>query len=165
MAQTVTLNYAGQFNWTETPNSTAPDVAALNAQVQHTLLSNALNLNANTTPPATAGAAFLQALAAGVATVSLAALPGYGGATINGTGLKVRAYKFQNPASNANAITIKFGASNPYLLLGAAWSIVLNPGDEVQGLVTAAPTVAGGALNIDLSGTGTQALNIALILG
>ena len=69
-------------------------------------------------------------------------------------------------ATNANPITIKFGAANPYNLLGASWQIVLAPGQEAQSyLKDGAPAIGSGAKNIDLSGTGAQALQCQVVLG
>lgn len=125
-----------------------------------------LVMNATTTPPALQHATFQAALTAGAATIDLTALPGTQG-TVVGTGQKVRACFFRNPATNANPITIKFGAANPYLLLGAAWSMVLTPGQFVGPiyLKDGAPAIDATHKNIDLSGTGAQALDCVIVLG
>lgn len=123
---------------------------------------------ADTDVPATKHTAFRQALTDGAATINLAALVGAINAneTVVGTGLKVQFIILAAPATNANAIAISEGASNGYALLGASFTFALLPGQWAMfGLNEAAPDVASDDRTIDLAGTGTQALDIQLVLG
>ena len=64
------------------------------------------------------------------------------------------------------AITIAKGGTNGYGLLGAAFSVALAPGAEIQALTAAgSPAVGSSAKTLDLSGTGTDVLEVAIILG
>lgn len=122
-------------------------------------------LTSTTSVPATDVASFSKALSTGTGTIDLTALDGTE-ATINGTGKKVQAVLFRNPSTNANAITIVEGASNGYELLGNAWSIVLQPGQQFGAyLKDAAPDIGASAKTIDISGTGSQALDCVLVIG
>lgn len=123
-------------------------------------------LNSATTVPATKVAAFTKALSTGAATIDLTALTGTNGATVDFTGLKVQAAKFINPSTNANAITVTFGAATAYLLGGAAFKWILAPGQELLFFGNdAAPDVSASLKNIDLAGTGSQALTVVLVAG
>ena len=72
---------------------------------------------------------------------------------------------FQNPKTNANAVTIKVGASNGYPLKGASWQETLQPGDQMLCYLTAATAIGSAAKSIDLAGTGSQAFNMAVVMG
>lgn len=125
-------------------------------------------LNAGTTPPVSLHAPVTQALTAGAATLDLTNLPGItAGEIVNATGLKAQLVKFENPLTNANSITVRAGAATPYLLLGAAWTLTLAPGQSAGpfNLAGAAPVVGAGAKNIDLVGTGTQSLIAHFVFG
>lgn len=124
-------------------------------------------LTSSTDVPVTKHSEFQQALSSGTATIDLTALPGLtDDETVDGTGLKVQIAKFRNLASNANAITITFGASNPYNLLGSAFVMELLPGQSITlYLDEAAPDIASGAKNLDISGTGAQILECQFVMG
>lgn len=160
----VTTAYTSALTATETLTTNVPDVTS--NSIVHSGYNKTLNLTGATTPPVSKTASFAKALSAGAATIDLTALVGTNGAAVDGTGLRVVMCKFQAPAANANPITLKFGAASPYNLLGASWQIVLSPGQEVLFYgVAAAPAIAAGAKNIDLSGTGSQAVNCIIVMG
>lgn len=162
----VVVTYQSKVTVVETLTTNLPFASANDKTVTHNGMDTSATLNSGSTPPATLIAAFQKALVAGVATIDLTALTGTNGAVVNFTGLKVQIAKFANPITNANPIVITFGAANPYLLGGAGFKHTLNPGDEVTySNRDTAPDVAGGAKNIDISGTGTQALNVELVAG
>lgn len=120
-----------------------------------------------TSVPVTKQTAFEQALSSGTAIIDLTALTGLTEEeTIDGTGLKVQLCKLVNPDTNANAITIAEGASNGYAMLGASFSLILLPGQSMTlNLDEAAPNIASGDRTIDLTGTGSQVLNVQLVMG
>ena len=162
----VAVTYASTLTVVETLSTNVPDATA--PTVTHNGFNRTATLNASSTPPASKMASFQKALSAGAATIDLTALTGTNGATVDFTGLKMASVKFQNPATNANAITVKAGAATAYLIGGAAWSWILQPGDEFlweSGVVNAAPTVSGSLKSIDLAGTGSQALNVIMVAG
>jgi hypothetical protein len=89
------------------------------------------------------------------------------GNTITLTGQKVRAIKFQCPTTNnAGGVTITYGASNPYLLLGTAWKMILTPGMSV--LVYCendAVTLDATHTQIDVTGTAADVLKWVAVFG
>lgn len=122
-------------------------------------------LNESSTPVVTKFVRFDQALTASSATIDLTSLTGANSESVDFTGLKVQVAKFKNKVGNA-AMTIKFGAANPYLLLGAAFSFILEDGAEATFYIPeGAPDVAGGAKDIDISGTGSEELEVQLFAG
>jgi len=147
----------------ETLNNT-PSAAATKKIVTHEEYTDTHTLTSATTPPVTQCADWREALTDGAATVDLTAMTGTNGATIVGTGLKVQGLKVKN--LGANTLTLTFGASNPYNLLGAAFVIVLAQNQEFAFYGNdATPDIASGAKEIDLSGTGTQTSEWSVIVG
>lgn len=126
-----------------------------------------LTLDASTTPAVTKHSPYTLSLTAGAATIDLTSLPGITeDETVDGSGLKVQMACFENPDTNANNMTITFGASNGYLLLGTAWKIILKPGQSFQTyLDDGAPVIDGTHKNIDVAGTGTQSLLVEIVMG
>ncbi len=162
----VTLEYQTNITVKETLTTNVPDAATNGAIITHSGFNKTSTLTASTTPPVSKHAAFQQALTAGVATIDLTALVGTNGAAVDGTGLKVQAFKFANPSTNANAITVVFGAATGYLLGGTAWKWTLSPGQEIEGYGNSAtPTISALLKNIDLAGTASQALNVEIVMG
>jgi hypothetical protein len=132
-----------------------------------TLAMNASRvLDAASTPPATKSAFFKKALVDGASSIDLTALAGPNAGVVDGTGLRVQAIKLSNPAANANPITIAKGAAAGYAGLGAAFSLTLAPGAEVTLFNNDAGADIGVAnKSLDLTGTGTQALSVGIVLG
>ncbi len=162
----VALDYQTNITVRETIATNVPAAASNGAIITYSGFNKTSALTATTTPPVSKHAAFAKALSTGTATIDLTALTGTNGATVDGTGLKVQAFKFANPSTNANTITVTFGAATAYLLLGAAWKFILAPGQEVQGFGNSAtPTISASLKNIDLAGTGSQILNCEIVMG
>lgn len=135
-----------------------------------TITINQLNvsgtLNSTSSPAVSDGAAIQKALSAGAATIDLTAVTGYRGVTKDFTGLRLQLLFLHNPSTNANNITVTFGASNPYNALGASFLVVLTPGQRMLFYGdNDTPAVAAGAKNIDLAGTGSQVLNVIMTFG
>lgn len=160
----VEVAFALKCTVSETLETNVPALASGDALV-HSAFDASGTLNATSMPPVTKSAAFNAVLVAGAKTIDLTALTGTNGAAIDGTGLKVQLFKIKNPLGNA-AVTVKFGAANPYNLLGASWTMILQPGDEFLFKSTdTTPDVAAGAKNIDLAGTGTQSFQVIVVMG
>lgn len=160
----VKVQYDSNLTVRETLETGVP--AATDAEISISGYNTSAALNATSTPTATKVSAQAVALVAGAKTIDLTALTGTNGVTIDGTGLKVVLCKLQNPSTNANNIVAKFGASNAYLFGNdAAWRHRLEPGDEILLKFNANPAIDSTHKNIDLSGTGTQALNVEIVLG
>lgn len=144
---------------------TVPLVNPNNASIVHDQLNVSATYNGTTTVAVSVVVAETYALVGGVKTIDLTTLTGSNGAAVDATGLKVKIIKILNPTGNA-AITIKAGATNPYLLFGASWSLVLQALQSVTAyLDNAAPAVGPTSKTIDMSGTGTQLLKIIFVFG
>lgn len=123
------------------------------------------------TTPAVDTPAFAEiTLTAGAATLDLTAVACLDGTIKDFTGKKIRAIKFRVKAANAGAFTIAKGASNGYTGFGSAFSVTLpanaGGGAWVQfydaGVGTA---VSGSVKTLDITGTGTQVLQVAILGG
>jgi hypothetical protein len=162
----VTVNYASKVQTEETLTSNVPAVPAADAVITHSGYNTNQTLTSATTPPATQVAYFSQALSSGSATIDLTSLTGANGISIDGSTLKVQVAKFKNPSSNANSIKVDVGATNGYQLSGAGWEVTLEPGQETTlYLNDASPDIGASAKTLDLTGTGSQALEVSLVLG
>lgn len=161
----VQVTYQSILTVLETLDSAlVPDVSS--PVLRHDQFNGSQSLNGSSTVPATVCAAFNKALSGGAGTIDLTAAPGTNGASVDMTGLKVQAILAKAKATNANPITLKYGASNPYNLFGASWQVILQPGQELLAFLNdAAPDVASGAKIIDLSGTGSQSVDIIIVAG
>lgn len=148
----------------------AVDAAGYANASQSTVTFNGGNeeeaLSSSTTPAVTAHAVGQQALTAGAATIDLTALTGLNGVAVSLSGLKPRAILLENPADNANPITIAKGAANGYTGFGASYSETLQPGQKVLKRLGAAGTAVSGTVKtLDISGTGAQALKYQIVAG
>lgn len=162
----VSVTYKSIVTTEETIDTNTPAVSARFNAITHDGYNSTKVMNASSTPPATKAAYFSKALVAGAATIDLTALTGTNGVTVVGTGLKVQVARFKNPSTNANSIVVTVGASNGYNLAGSDFKVTLAPGQEQTFYGNdATPDVGSGAKNIDISGTGTQALQVSIVLG
>ena len=123
-------------------------------------------LKSDSSPPVTCGSLFQQVLTDGAATIDLAALDGLNDKVVNGTGLRVQLLRIKAPSSNVNPITVAKGASNGYDGFGSAFSVTLQPGAEVTILANdAGSDIGAGNKTLDLTGTGSQTLDVEIIMG
>lgn len=130
---------------------------------------NGTTYTASTSVPVTKVAAYEVTLSAGAATINLAALTGLTSEeTVVGTGLKVQFFKFKNKTTNANAMTITKGASNGWGpdATGASFTIPMSPGQSwTFSGAEAGIDIASGVRTIDVTGTGSQVLQIHVVMG
>jgi len=160
----VNLSYQSKVSVTETLEANAG--ALSDAVVKHTEYNTVQALTASTTPPVTKVASFEADLTAGSGSIDLTALTGTNGATVDGTGLKVQAIKFKAKSANANPLTIAVGAANGYELLGANFEVALQADQEITVYGNdATPDVGAAAKIFDLTGTGSQGLEVIVVLG
>lgn len=149
---------------TEVLETNTDSASAANRTVTHSLFNIAKSLNGSSTPAVSKPASFVQALAAGVATVDLTALTGTNGAEVDGTGLKVQTIRVTN--LGANALTIQPGASNGYNAFGATSKVVIPPGGTVMLYAPeGTPDVGPTAKTLDLTGTGAQTSQFTIVMG
>ena len=164
MSSSIAVTYKVQTTVVETLGTNVP--AASVKEVTHTLFNTTKTLNGASTPPVTLHAAFEKALSGGAATIDLTALVGTNNLAVDGTGLRVQVLRVRNPATNANPITIGKGASNGYAGLGASFSLALAAGAEAVILGNdAGSDIGSGNKTLDLAGTGSQALQVEIVLG
>jgi hypothetical protein len=89
------------------------------------------------------------AMSTGTGTIDLYAAP------FTGNGLKPIRMFLMNPVGNG-AITIVFGSSTPYTGFGAAFDLVLQPGESAA--LNATTAISSTVRKLDISGTGSQSL-------
>ncbi len=127
----------------------------------------------SSTPAAVASSYFAVALVAGAATVDLTALPGpVDAATCGpaGAATAVQAIKIAAPTTNLHSIAVTpstingYAASGKGFIFASGQSVELAPGDEILWKGTA-PTVGSACRDLTLTGSGTDVLNFAIILG
>jgi hypothetical protein len=129
-------------------------------------LAKTATLTVGSVPDAEMHANMSVPLVAGAATIDFTALTKRGGVAVSFSGKKVRMVYFKNPSTNANPITIVEGAANGLALLGAAFKLVLEPGQEhCTYLGDSSPTIAAGDRTVDITGTLTQALQMIAVAG
>lgn len=159
----VALTYVSTVSVEETSAETF--VSSSNNSITYSGLSASQSLTGASGVPVTKQAAFEVTMSSGTATINLAALTGALGATVDGTGLKVQVIKLKNKATNANAIRVVEGASNGYAF-GGTFDITLPVGAEATMFFNeAAADIASGDRTIDVTGTGTQVLQVHVVMG
>lgn len=143
------------------------------SSADNTITLNGLNASntytASTAVPVTKATAFRVTMSGGTGSIDLTALPGAtADETIDCTGLKLQAMLIRSLAANANAITVAKGASNGYGLpsAGTTFTVTLSPGQSILFFGNdSAPDVASGARVMDVTGTGSQILEVEIICG
>ena len=156
----VSVSYGFKLTTRETLTSGTVDVSS--PVVNHSTYDESGVLNATSAVPATKYSAFLMTLTAGAYTINLASLTGAGGATIDGTGLRVQCIRVKN--LGANSMTFSEGASNG-IALSIGTFIVPPSGVSQFFLNDASPDIASGDRTIDVAGTGSQTAEVTLVLG
>ena len=148
-----------KFGITATETLTDESLSTAARSIQHT------NFDESITPsPATIVSAKLYTLSGGALSIDLRALHQANGASGDGNGLKVQGFYFKN--LGANAMTIVGGDSNGYLIFGTSGSVVVQPGGGLTIYhADGSADIDGTHKTIDVSGTGTQTFECALILG
>jgi hypothetical protein len=122
-----------------------------------------LGPNTNFTSGIAAISSMSKALTGGTDTIDLTNLTHRQVSGITFSGLKVKYFAWYNPS--ANPVTIVPGAANGNALHGAAFKLVLNQNDYYAGVLANSPSVAGGAKNIDVTGSAGQSLSLLLAAG
>jgi hypothetical protein len=106
------------------------------------------------------------ALIAGALTLDLTALADAILGTVTMAGLKLRHIQLAAPGTNAGALTIKPGASNGYTGWAGSGGLILSPSDQaVLGPLNGTIAIDGTHKTLDLTGTGTDKLNLVMMFG
>lgn len=133
-------------------------------------LDTAVTLNSTSTPDAEDAAYFRITLVAGAATLDLTAMLHQISSTAtlskSASGKKVRAWKFKAPTGNTGNIVVTKGASNGYSPVGTTFTKVIAPGGYSEDyFYTSAGDVGGSAKNLDVTGTGTEYVDVGVVWG
>ena len=168
MSVTTTVTIAASTK--ETIDSGVTAVDAANATILHDKFNFQKSLTSTTTPPVTNASYFTQALSAGAATIDLTALTEAGGGTLDATGLKVQVLLLNTRGkSNAGAITITKGFTNGYSLAGSTTGKVTLAGGDGEAVCfffnDSQQDVSATVKTLDLSGTGTDSIDIGIVVG
>lgn len=162
----VTADIALKVDVVEVITTGTPAALDSNSVITHNEYSTSVQLTATSSVPATKTAMFLATMSGGALTIDLTALTGTNDATVTFDGLKVQSMHLSAPTTNGSSITVTAGATNGIDLLGASWSVVLQPGQEIVWYgFNLAQDVSATVKNIDLAGTTTDALEVSLVAG
>ena len=163
----VSVSYTSDVTVVETlSSSSTPSAIEGNRKVTHTAYNTSVSLTSGTTVPATVVAGFNTALSGGSGSIDLTSMTGTNGVSVDATGLKVQVIKVKAASDNSGALTLADGATNGYELAGNGWTVALSPGQEVLLYGNdATPDVGASAKTIDLSGTGTDDIDVIVVAG
>lgn len=160
----MSVSAALAMSLTITESLSAAGISTSNNTLKYSAFNVSKTLNASSSPTVTKSAVGQLALSSGSVTMNLAAVVTSAGATVDFTGRKIQGFLLQNPGTNANNMTFVPGASNGIDIFGASSKIVLEPGQSyLMDFANAGQTVASGDRTIDVTGTGTQAFNFAIV--
>lgn len=141
------------------------------ARITHNQFNKSISLTGTTSVPVSKVASFRKALSGGSATIDLTSLTQANGAALDATGLKLQALLAVAVSGNTSAVTLEKGATNGYELMGGSWSIRVFPGEPgLPGFALIhtgedAPDIGPTAKTIDLSGTGSESVDISMVFG
>lgn len=125
-----------------------------------------LTLNGSSSPVITAAAQVTGALSGGAASIDLTSVS-LNGASVDGTNLRVKAFKFKN--LGAAAMTISEGASNGLGMLGQAFSVTLPALGEITWFcgvgADGIEDIDATHKTFDLAGTGTDTYRFTVLMG
>ena len=123
-----------------------------------------LSWSSNSTPNGLDAWSALVAMTAGTVTIDLTSLTQAGVAgTLNQTGNKLRAVHIIAPSTNSAVIQVASGASNGYTSIGTVSQ--LKPGDACIKVTSNSIAVDGTHKTIDVTGTGTDAVELLMVFG
>ncbi len=145
----------------------APYIAAANRVLQHDLLNKTTATYDSVSEVAVeAGNPFTVTMAAGAAQINLAAIPNplVDGDSVDLTDLSPKIVVIRAHADNAGNVTIAAADTNGYDLGGEA---ILQPGETriFDKLHNAAAVVASDERLIDVTGTGTDSIDVLIVAG
>lgn len=165
MANSVEATLAMTLNVVETLGTDADSVGSSNNTVTHNQFSKAqVTLNSASTPAVSQVYSQLVTMTAGAKTLDLTSLATLNGGTFDATGLTIIAMRLKASSGNANPITIEPGAANGYDFQGADWQWTGDAEDEALFYSDDnAPTVAGADKDLDISGTGSQTIEVTIL--
>jgi len=123
-------------------------------------------MDGTTGPAATRSVRTLVTMSGGTATIDLTAFPdAETNVAVDLTGLKIKMLHLAAPSANANAVTVKPGASNGY----TGWTVT---GDILNASDQRGPSIFNGGIavdathkTIDITGTGAQQVTIVALFG
>lgn len=160
------LSYRTILTAKESEAEVADDVSQPATIITHDQFNTTINLSDTTQPPVSKISSQILQLSSGGAVLDLTNLPGLNGTTLDGTGLKIRAVKFKGMVGMQPFTIAHFGFGQAYDIFGANFSVVVNADQEVvfYGGDTS-PVIDGTHKNISVSGTGSDTIQVEIILG
>jgi hypothetical protein len=161
----VSLVYAATLTTQETLESNVPAAPSATKVITHSAFNKSGTLNATSTIPATKCVYNDFAMTDGALTLNLASILGTNGLAQVGTGLKPQMVLFENVEGNS-PIAITEGASNGHATLGASFLVTLKAKQWIVAyLADAADDIDSSNRTWDVTGTGTQSIRVAVIMG
>lgn len=144
---------------------TSPDAAAANATVKHDQFNVSKTANSSAPYSVTLTASQEIALVAGAKTIDLTALIGTNLGAVSLDTKKPIWLLIKNKSTNVGGpMTFAKGASNGYTGLGASFSIQIPIGGSILiDLNTGTTTVSSTVKNIDVSGSGTDVIQLCVL--
>lgn len=154
----VTANYDLKLQVFETPDASidSPDPQINWHELEPDIKAT---LDAASSLPVSKAWADKRTLTAGVDTIDLTSLTGPFASSIDLTGLRVQIMRITADKSNSEDLVVKFGASNPYPIFGAAGTVNIPPGGALLMLFNAKlALVAASVKDIDVSSADATAV-------
>lgn len=143
---------------------TQPTVIGTDAAVSYNQFYTRETLTGSSTPSVDSLTALTQSLSSGAATIDLTTVPALvGNQSMSGKSLRV--FYAMADSENAGEISIQTGATNGYAAFGSSGKFTLGAGDSVMIRLSTTNTVDGTHKTIDLSGTGTDSIDIQMLFG
>jgi len=105
-------------------------------------------------------------MSTGAATLDLTALVDATlSSNIDMTGLKLKMLRLKVPSTNANSVTVAPGASNGYTGWVGSGGVTLSPKDSFSKVCHGGIAVDGTHKTIDITGTGSQVIDVVMLFG
>ncbi len=131
-------------------------------------------LDATTTPKVETSPIVRKVTISGTTTIDLTAaagvsLPAAASRSIDASGKKLIALRLSCPTTNAAAVNVAPGGSNPYPIFGSGNDVDVKPGETVvkvvNGVASSYPAVSSTVKNIDVTGTTNDVIHVEAYFG
>lgn len=161
----VAVTMAMTLTTIETLESNVPAAPTGTRTITHSAFNKTGSFTSTSTVPVTKCVYNDFAMTAGAVTINLASITGTNGLAQVGTGLKPQMVLFENVEGNS-PIAITEGASNGHATLGASFLITLKAKQWTMCyLADAADDIGSSDRTWDVTGTGTESIRVAVIMG
>lgn len=158
----VSVTYSNILNVVETVG-TIPGVSDGNGNVTHNAFNYSKTLNASSSPTASQGLSFEKSLSGGAATIDFTSFTGTNGATYNLDALRLRVLMIKAKSTNAANIVVAEGGTNGLSIGGTVTAYV--GGSVTLDFGSSGPLIGASDKTLDLTGSGTETLQITVVAG